>query len=431
MLFALAFVPGILQAGAKLSLADCVQIAVKNQPAIKAAAANIDAAAGREVQAASSYFPQLNGSTGYSEDHQAGGAFGDSIRKSYTTTLQLSQRIYDFGKTGNAVKAAEWDGRSLEQDRGRVLQEVILNVKQAYFGLLQAQKLVLIEQKRVEQAENHLKQAQAFFRAGSKPRFDVTRTEVELNNANLGLITAKNDVRIKTITLNNAMGIDPGQATAIDEAAVPAAENMPSLEQAEADALKNRAEMLKAEADIEAAKARVRAERANYLPTLSASGTYNWATGTSEGNFEGIIFKEDIGNSWDAGITLSVPFFEGMVTRGRVSEARANVIILETQRDTTRQSILLEVNQSYADMENARLRITVMESSRQKARENLDLAQGRYEAGVGPYIEVTDAQLASVQAETDYIQAQYDYQLSLARLLKATGAGEQVRATQQ
>ena len=70
-----------------------------------------------------------------------------------------------------------------------------------------------------------------------------------------------------------------------------------------------------------------------------------------------------------------------------------------------------------------------MESSLQKARENLELAQGRYEAGIGPYIEVTDAQLASVQAETDYIQAQYDYQLSVARLLKATGAGEEVQAT--
>ena len=201
----------------------------------------------------------------------------------------MSQRIYDFGKTGNAVKAAEWDGRSLEQDRDRVIQEVILNVKQAYFGLLQAQKLVLIEQKRVEQAESHLKQAQAFFRAGSKPRFDVTRTEVELNNANLGLITAKNNVRIKTITLNNAMGIDPGQATTLMKQLFPPAENMPTLEQAQADALKNRAEMLKAEADIEASKARVHAERANYLPTLSASGSYNWATGNvGDGKFEGI-----------------------------------------------------------------------------------------------------------------------------------------------
>ena len=64
LLLALTFVPGMLHAGAKLSLADCVQTALKNQPAIKAAAANINAAAGREVQAVSSYFPQLTGSTG-------------------------------------------------------------------------------------------------------------------------------------------------------------------------------------------------------------------------------------------------------------------------------------------------------------------------------------------------------------------------------
>ena len=197
---------------------------------------------------------------------------------------------------------------------------------------------------------------------------------------------------------------------------------MPTLEQAESDALKNRAEMLKAETDIEASKARVQAERANYLPTLSASGSYNWATGTRKGNSTDCTQRRH-GQQLGCGNNLKRPFIRRRVTRGRVSETRANVIILEAQRETTRQSILLEVNQSYADMESAKLRITVMESSRQKARENLELAQGRYEAGIGPYIEVTDAQLASVQAETDYIQAQYDYQLSLARLLKAVARG--------
>ena len=121
---------------------------------------------------------------------------------------------------------------------------------------------------------------------------------------------------------------------------------------------------------------------------------------------------------------LSVPLFQGGLTKGRVSEARADLVALEIQRDAANQSILLDVNQAYADMDGAKMRIDVMESSLQKARENLELAQGRYEAGFGPYIEVTDAQLSAVQAETDYIQAQYDYQLSVARLLKAMGRKE-------
>jgi outer membrane protein TolC len=123
-------------------------------------------------------------------------------------------------------------------------------------------------------------------------------------------------------------------------------------------------------------------------------------------------------------VILTVPLFQGGLTRGRISEARANLIALEAQRDAMRQSILLEVNQAYADLEGATARVNVMESSLQKARENLEIAQGRYEAGLGPYIEVIDAQLSAVNAETDRIQALYDYYLAGARLLKAMGRVE-------
>jgi TolC family type I secretion outer membrane protein len=401
---------------AKLGLHDCIDIALKNQPAIRVAQENVYAGRGRETQALSPFLPQVIASTGYSEDHAIGGAFGDSITKSYTTTLSVNQLLYDFGKTGSAFDAARWSTRSSQRDLDRTIQDVILTVKQAYYALLAAKKLVLVAQKTVEQTESHLRQAQAFYRAGSKPRFDVTRAEVEVNNANLGLINAKNSVRIRTITLNNAMGVDPGKQTEIDDT-LPPPFDMPTLEKAEEETLKNRPEMLKAEADIEAAKYRVRSEESNYFPTLSARGAYNWSTGTAEMG----PFKGDLQNSWNAGVTLTIPLFQGGLTRGRVSEARANLIALEAQRDVMRQSILLEVNQAYADLEGATARVNVMESSLLKARENLEIAQGRYEAGVGPYIEVTDAQLSAVNAETDRIQALYDYYLAGARLLKAMG----------
>jgi outer membrane protein TolC len=310
---------------------------------------------------------------------------------------------------------------SLERDAERISQEVVLNVKQSYYALLAAKKLVEVAQKTVEQTEDHLKQAEAFFRTGSKPRYDVTRAEVEVNNAKLGLINAKNGVRIRTIALNNAMGIDPGKATEIVEA-LPAVPALPTLEQAQIDALKNRPDMKKTEADIEAARARVRAEQSNYLPTLSANAAYNWANGSTEmGPFLGTMFKDDVQNSWNAGIMLTLPLFQGGLTKGRVGEARANLLALEAQREVMKQSILLEVNQAFADLESAAARVEVMEKTLQKARENLDIAQGRYKAGVGPYIEVTDAQLSSVNSETDHIKALYDYHLAIAQLLKAMG----------
>ncbi len=413
----------------RLSLRECIETALKNQPTMRAARASIGAGQGRETQAASPYFPQVSASTGYSENRQLGGALGgESTTKGYTTTLQGNQLIYDFGKTENAYDAARWGARSLEQDAERVSQEVVLNVKQAFFALLQANKLVEVAQKTVEQTESHLNQAEAFFHAGSKPRFDVTRAEVDVNNAKLSRINAKSSVRIRTIALNNAMGVDPGQTTHITDE-LPPVPLLPTPEQAQTDALKNRPEFNKADADIEAARARVKAEESNYRPTLSANGAYNWAHGTTETKFgaqslpgfTGQSIQSDMQNSWNAGIMLTIPLFQGGLTRGRVGEARANLLVLEAQRDTIKQSVLLELNQAFADMEGAVARVDVMESTIKKARENLEIAQGRYEAGFGPYLEVTDAQLSAVNAETDHIQALYDYQLAVARLIKAMG----------
>jgi outer membrane protein len=411
-------------AAEKLSLKDCIDTALKNQPTVKIARENVRAGQGRETQAASPYFPQITASTGYSESHAPlGGAFGDSTTKSYTTSLSVNQTIYDFGKTGNSYDSTKFGTQSLEQEAERVTQGVVLTVKQSYYALLAAKKLVEVARKTIEQTENHLKQAEAFFRAGSKPRFDVTRAEVEVNNANLGLINAKNGVRIRTIALNNAMGTDPGKSTEIVEE-LPSVPVLPTLDQAQTDALQNRPDMKRIEADIAAAQARLSAERSNYLPTLSANAAYNWANGTTElGNFPGapIPLQGDVQNSWNAGILLTLPLFQGGLTKGRVAEARANVLALDAQRDAIKQSILLEVNQAYADLESAAARVEVMEKTLQKARENLDIAHGRYKAGVGPYIEVTDAQLSSVNAETDHIKALYDYHLAIAQLLKAMG----------
>src|SRR5512142_3283331 len=92
-------------AGPSMSLKECIETALRNQPSIRSARASVDAGLGREMQAASPYFPQVSASTGYSENHSVGGAFGDSVAKGYTTTLSLNQLIYDFGRSSNSLEA--------------------------------------------------------------------------------------------------------------------------------------------------------------------------------------------------------------------------------------------------------------------------------------------------------------------------------------
>ncbi len=424
--FVLLFLAACLSISAsaadRLTLADCIRLALRNQPQVRIARSAAEAGEAREEQAASPLYPQIDATTGYSESKSLGGAFGDSTTKSRTTSLSVSQVLYDFGKSGNALAAARWDVRSSQDDEERVAQETVLNVKEAYYALLQAKRLADVAHETVDQTEDHLRQAQAFFRAGSKPRFDVTRAEVDVNDARLKLVNAENAVRVRTIGLNTTMGIDPGKATEIADVPAPSGNDaMPSREQAQNEALRNRPDLRKAESDVEAARARLRAAEAEYLPTLSANGSYNWANGTAEMG----PFKGNVQNSWDAGVSLTLPLFQGGLTRGRTAEARANLIAAEARRDGVKQSILLEVNQAYADLDGAKARLAVMSTSMQKARESLALAQGRYAAGVGTSLEVTDARLAEVNAETDSIQAVYDYFLAVARLQKATGGGLQ------
>jgi outer membrane protein TolC len=224
------------------------------------------------------------------------------------------------------------------------------------------------------------------------------------------------------MALNNSMGIDPEGRIEIEDSLTtwPA---IPSLEKVKAEALENRPDLGKVESDIAAAAALIKAEEANYLPAIALNGSYNWVNGTTEMG----IFKGDVRNSWNAGIALSLPLYEGGLTSGKVSEAKSNLQALEAQRDMLRQTILIDVCQYYADMESARVRIGVMERSLQKAAENLAIAQGRYEEGVGPYIEVTDAHVVSIKAEMDYVQSLYDFQLAAAMLLRAVGKGEQLQ----
>lgn len=406
---------------APLSLQQCIQLALEKHPQIISLQESRNASRSRVDQAAAPFLPQVQASTGYSESHQSGGAFGDSATKSYATTLSVNQIIYDFGRTGNARSAAKAGAGSAEIDVQRARAEVVLNVKQAYYALLQAKRLLTVAQQSLAQTESHLQQAQAFFNAGSKPRFDVTRAEVDVNNTRLGLINAQNTVRLNTISLYNAVGLDPAGDIEIED--IPAqSEPVPVLPEAQAKALTNRPEMRKSESDVAAARAKVQAEESNYFPTLAANGAYTWSQGRAQVEFNGISQSNELQNSWNAGITLTIPLFEGGLTRSKVSEARANQRALEAQQTLLRQSILLEVSQAFADLESSSARIAVMDSQLKKARESLGLAEGRYQAGVGPTIDVTDARVAAAKAETDHVQALHDYQLAIARLVKAMGS---------
>jgi outer membrane protein len=127
-------------------------------------------------------------------------------------------------------------------------------------------------------------------------------------------------------------------------------------------------------------------------------------------------------HGWSAGVMLTVPLFSGFLTQQQVAEAKANLYALRANEESRRQQILLDVRQAYLNLQAAEASITTAELASKQAKENLDLANGRYAAGVGSPIEVSDAFATYVTAQASYTTALANYKTAQASIEKAMGA---------
>jgi outer membrane protein TolC len=407
----------IIKKGETLSLQRCVEIGLMRQPDILAAAGAIDVNRSRVGQSKANYYPQVNASGSYSKISpvSGGAASGSSsgTRNSfdqYSSSVSLSQNIYDFGKTSTQVEIQNLNLDSALSDLENVSAQIVFNVKQAYYGVLSAKRNVAVAADSVKQFQLHLEQAQGFFDAGTKPRFDVTKALVDLGNAKLNLITAENAVKISRVVLNNAMGVPDAPEYEIED-------NLDfikyeiAFENALNTAYMSRPDLRSLIAKRQAAENAIELAVKNYYPALSGNASYNWSGE-----------KFPLQDGWQAGITLSVPIFSGFLTRYQVEESKANLNVIKANEEALRQTVLLDVQQSYLNLRQAEEKIYASELNVKQAEENFEIANGRYAAGVGSPIEVTDAEVSLINAKTAYNQALYDHKVALASLEKAMGA---------
>jgi len=288
-------------------------------------------------------------------------------------------------------------------------QTVILNTKQSYYGLLSAQRLLQVAEETVQQNQKHLEQAQARFDVGLAPRFDVTQAQVQVSNAELNQVTARNNVALGRETLRTAMGVTgPFLFTLVD--ALERGEVTFNDEAILAQAYANRPELHSLRAQQQAAAESISSLQKQYLPSVSGNAQYNWSGR-----------EYPLQQGWLWGVTLTVPLFDDILTTAQIGEQQATLRNLQAQEENLRQQVALEVRQSFLNLRQAEEAIRVSDQTLVQARENLDLAEGRYSAGVGNIIELTDAQVLLTTARANNIQALYNYRTAVAQLEKAIG----------
>jgi outer membrane protein TolC len=397
-----------------LTLEQCVNTALKNSPLMKIAAGARESSVSAVTASRSALFPQFNYQAGWSKNGGTTIIGRNQIVgniENYTTGIQAQQLIYDFGRTSSKLNAAESSAASAEYEFTGAMQTLIVNVTAAFYGYLQSLQLREINEEALKLAADHLTQAQGFFNAGKKPAFDVVKAETDLANAKLNLIKAQNAMRIARLQLEHILSVKLAEECTLKEQPEQPAKTI-ELPDAFATALQHRPEVRASRSKLETARSLASAAWSNNLPTVNATGGYNW---------RGFSLDKQLQPSWNLGLALALPLFQGFAAQAGYEQASAAVKISEGQYESVLQAVRLDVEQQYYLLQEAGQRLETADLVVKQAKETFRLAQGRYAQDVGSPMEVADAEMMLLNAKTAYTQARYDRQVAYVKLKRAMG----------
>jgi outer membrane protein len=403
--------------GRILSVDDAVAIALETQPAILARLKDYAAAAFRVDQAVSPLLPQITGTWTAARDQTVAGEqlltvnSATRTRTTWSTTtvarLSLSQILFDFGKNYASTEVARRLADVALEDTELQRQLVTQTVKEAFTNINFAQRLIRVNEQAVERADLNLRSARGFFEVGTRPKSDVTRAEVDVANARLDVIRARNAERLARVALATAMGLPATTPLQIQDNLIFQPITLDPVRLFE-EALRQRPESRQARLQVDAADGRVRRAFRDFFPDITGGGFIGAA-------------RPDMNEIWELNVALNWTIFDGGNRIARYREAKANLDAAQARVKSTELDISREVEQAQSNVIETQERIQAAQVAVASAQENFRLAQGRFDAGVGTILELTDAQLALTQAQNTEAQALADYRIALARLDRAIG----------
>ena len=410
--------PGFPQALAQqidtLTLERAVALAIEHQPSLHGAEAGIRAADAGYRQALAGFLPSVAFNA---SDTRTGGtvlinpAIPPTQRSysSYTAGFQGNLTLWDFGRTSGRVSQNSHLYDAAHGDYASAIEVLAVNTEVAYLTFLQARRVVAVNEEALASTSHHLAQAQAFYSTGRRPQLDVTKAEVDSLNANVNLIQARNAYRVAKLQLENTMGVHPAaEYVVVDSFTVPV--TFTTLQEASSTALRSRPEIIAAQARVEAGRAGITAAWGQHLPAIAAFGGYTWSA------FDFPLFSR-----WNAGLSFTLPIFQGFALDAGVEQAEANRDIAQSNLDVLTESVMLEVEQQWLAVREAAERAVATAKLVQESAENLNLVERQYAAGVATALDESDARLTLSNSEITDIQAQYDYRTALVRLRRAMG----------
>lgn len=394
----------------KLTVNDCVRIALANSPRVVSARLAVESAAVTLSSAKAEFLPTVSASAQQEYVNQKIPPASRTDHGQGSSSIDASITLSGITDMVRNIKTQRLELERAQMDLCDTENAIIADVKSAYYALLSAQRAVAIRTQSRDLYQEQYDRTKAFFDEGLRPKVDVTTAEVNLNNEVLSLIRAKNLVKTQTAALANVMGVTREKPLILDDT-IEAEPFTLSFDQALTEAYANRPDVRSSKTALEISEIKLNQAKAGYWPTFTLGASFSKS---------GDEFRLDNDQTrLFAGV--EIPIFSALNVYNGVKQARINLSSAQNSDRSLSNDVFLEVQNAFIALNEAAESIPVAQSTVEKAKENLDLARGRYNEGIGDMIALKDAEVAYTDSELNLLTARYDYAVALAELKKAMG----------
>ncbi len=394
-----------------LSLAECIDIALKDNKDVQIARFRCQQASGNITSALSTALPKVTISAQALKKNDSFAMGPSEITEYYNAGIRVLQPLYLGGLVGVALDAANVFSFQTSQELRLATQGVHSKVRMAYLDVLLAQEMLKVEQQMVLSAKELLKDSQAKLKYGTGRQYDVLGSQVNLK-ASLALeVTAVNRLALAKTSLMNILGVCQLSVINLSEKFV-----YDDIEVDQWKALElsmtQRPDILIAVADCRLAEDNLATQKASNKPNVYLQGDYYRNRGS---------FNNTSEYNSSAGIIMEWSIFDGHATKGNIIMAKASLRQSQLILEKIQEQAQLELNQALLNIESAREYVQTQSGNIATASEALRLAKISYRQGAGILLDVTTSETALASAQADYYQSVYNHQLAKLSLESATG----------
>jgi outer membrane protein len=419
LLAAIITTPGLAQTQDQpaVTLAEAIRRAERVQPAVIRASADVRTAAAQRRNAWGAYLPRISASSSGSDFFSEGPArvdpitgeltSGNSSSRSLSTSLSASLDLFTGFRRGAEMRAARATQTAAEASLIDARFEQALTTTNQFLDALAAAQLLRVREASVRRAEEQLKTAVAKLRAGSATKSDSLRSLVTLGTARLDQITTQTELASAEANLARLIG-EPGRVRAADDSAfyriLPVVDTQALRTEAESKSPR----IQSAGANAAAARASARASRSAYWPSLTLAANTGW-NGSRATDY-------DLFNQRQLSLSLRWNLFDGFDRELTIVQRDAELDLAEATAADAQREVQAELTTRLAELDAARMRTEITQTSVAAATEDLRVQQQRYRLGASTIVDLLTSQEALNQAEVDVVNARFDYLRAKAQL---------------